>query len=104
MKKVVLICTAGLSTNLLVNKMRSAASEIGYDVTIDAYPMASIEEKGKDADIILLGPQVRYEMDKVSGKFPNIPVEVIDMKAYGSLDGMKVLKRVQDVVGPESWT
>lgn len=43
----------------------------------------------------MLGPQVRYMLDsfkqKVSDK--NIPVDVIDMQAYGMMDGEKVLKQ-----------
>ena len=31
MRKVVLLCAAGMSTSLLVNKMRDAAKEEGYD-------------------------------------------------------------------------
>ena len=41
MRKVVLLCAAGMSTSLLVNKMRDAAKEEGYDCEINAYALAT---------------------------------------------------------------
>ena len=36
MKKILLVCSAGMSTSLLVNKMRDAAKECGEEVEINA--------------------------------------------------------------------
>ena len=55
-------------------------------------------EKEEDADVILLGPQVRFELKKVSGLFPDKPVEVIDMKDYGMMNGQKVLEHALTLV------
>lgn len=89
--KIVLICSAGMSTSLLVNKMQKAATEQGIEADIAAYPEAEVTKVGGDADIILLGPQVRFELKKIRGLFPDKPVEVIDMKDYGMMNGKKVL-------------
>lgn len=89
--KIVLICSAGMSTSLLVNKMQKAAAEQGIEADIAAYPEAEVTKVGGDADIILLGPQVRFELKKIRGLFPDKPVEVIDMKDYGMMNGKKVL-------------
>ena len=72
---IVLCCNQGMSTSMLVKKMREAAVKNGVDVQIDAYPISEIEEKAPDAAVILLGPQVRFELNRVKGLFPNIPVE-----------------------------
>ena len=37
MKKVVLLCTLGMSTSLLVSKMRKAAKELGIECSIVKY-------------------------------------------------------------------
>lgn len=39
--------------------------------------------------MILLGPQIGYELNKVKELAGNIPAAVIDMKDYGSMDGKK---------------
>ena len=64
-QKITLFCSAGMSTSLLVNKMKEAASAAGKDYEIAAYSMNEAPEKGKTADVILLGPQVRFAKDKM---------------------------------------
>ncbi len=91
MRKIVLLCAAGMSTSMLVTKMRKAAEETNYECDINAYATTEASRVGEDADIILLGPQVRFELSKVRGLFPNKPVESIEMAAYGMMDGKAVL-------------
>ena len=54
------MCSEGMSTSILVKRMQATAQEIGYDCSIDACPIAAAAKNGRDADIILLGPQVRF--------------------------------------------
>lgn len=50
------------------------------------------------ADMILLGPQVRYRLKEVQAELPNNKVEVIDMKDYGMMNGKAVLDHVRKVL------
>ena len=95
-----MLCSAGMSTSVLVNKMREAAQAQDYDCDINAYPMNEAEDVAKDADVVLLGPQVRFNVPKIK-KVVSCPVEAIDMAAYGMVDGAKVLKRVKTILGDE---
>ena len=93
MKKILLVCSAGMSTSLLVNKMRDAAKECGEEVEINALAIAECSSVINDVDIVLLGPQVRFQKPQVE-KLTNgsIPVEVIDMRQYGIMDGKGILE------------
>lgn len=99
MKKIILLCAAGMSTSMLVKKMEEAAEKLQLECSIHAYPIAEAKNVGADADIILLGPQVRFNMTKVKEQCPNCPVESIDMAAYGMMDGASVIKHVKEVLG-----
>ena len=99
MRNIVLFCAAGMSTSLLVTKMQNAADAAGYEVTIAAHPIAQADSFGKDADIILLGPQVRFDLKRIQGMFPEKKVEAIDMRAYGMMDGAAVIKQVKTALG-----
>lgn len=99
MRNIRLFCAAGMSTSLLVTKMQKYAESIGYECSIEANPTSEVVEKGADADIILLGPQVRFEMNKIKEKMPNKIVEPIDMRAYGMMDGKAVIEQVKKVLG-----
>ena len=97
MRKIVLLCSAGMSTSLLVNKMRDAAKEQGYECSIEADPVRTAAEVGADADIVLLGPQVRFQVNKLSKQL-SCPVEAIDPMVYGRMDGAALLKHVREVL------
>ena len=101
MRKIVLLCNAGMSTSALVTKMRQAAEKINYECEINAYAVAEATRVTSGADIVLLGPQVKYMLGKVKEQVNPIPVEVIDMAAYGMMDGGKVITRVKQVLGDE---
>ena len=92
MKNIVLFCAAGMSTSLLVSKMQEAAKEKGYECKIAAYSLNEMDKYGPEADCILLGPQVRYQADKIKAAFPDKPVEVINMQLYGLMKGKEVLE------------
>lgn len=98
MKKIVLLCNGGLSTGILVKKMKEAAQKAGQEYEIIAAPVSDAEEEGKGADIILLGPQVRFQMDVVKRQV-SCPVASIDPMSYGTMNGEKVLNQAVKEMG-----
>ena len=99
MKKILLVCNAGMSTCLLVAKMKKAAEKDGIEVSIEAKPLSDAKAQIQETDIVLLGPQIRYELDNVRKIAGSTPVEAIDMKDYGMMNGEKVLKHALEVIG-----
>ena len=67
MKNIVLCCAAGMSTSMLVQRMQAAAQQKGVEVSIKAVPVAEFKDNLAAADIILLGPQVKYEQAQATG-------------------------------------
>ncbi|MDD7795823.1 PTS sugar transporter subunit IIB [Clostridium sp. 'White wine YQ'] len=93
MKKILLVCAAGMSTSLLVNKMLDAAKEKGVEVEITALPVSEASKLVDQVDMVLLGPQVRFQKPQVDALVKGrIPVEVIDMRLYGTMNGKAVLE------------
>ncbi|WP_156299036.1 PTS sugar transporter subunit IIB [Streptobacillus canis] len=91
MVKILLICTAGMSTSFLVEKMKKEAETRGLEVEVTATPEASAEEFVGKVDVVLLGPQIKYLENEIKGKFEGTPVAVINMMDYGMMKGDKVL-------------
>jgi PTS system cellobiose-specific IIB component len=89
----------GMSTSLMVNKMKAAAKEEGYDCDINAYALQKAEEIIPSADILLIGPQISYELDRLRNTYPDKKIEAINMMDYGRMDGVKVLHQVKNVLG-----
>lgn len=100
MIKIMLACSAGMSTSLLVTKMEAAAKELGIEAKIWAISEVNLPNEIETCDVLLLGPQVRYILSKATqlAKPHNIPVEVINMMSYGRCDGKAVLNRALEMV------
>ncbi|ASG76973.1 PTS sugar transporter subunit IIB [Salmonella enterica] len=95
MKNILLVCAAGMSTSMLVKRMCEYAATINAEVNINALAIAEAKNKIKnnEADIVLLGPQVRFQKSEIEGVAQGrIPVAVIDMKDYGAMNGKSVLE------------
>ncbi len=99
MKKILLVCNAGMSTSMLVAKMKKAAEGKGIDVSIEAKSLSEAKKEIAEVDIVLLGPQIRYELANVKKIAGTVPVEAIDMKDYGMMNGEKVLTHAMEVMG-----
>ena len=65
-KHIYLFCSAGMSTSLLVSKMRAQAEKYEVPVIIEAFPETLAGEKGQNADVVLLGPQIAYMLPERS--------------------------------------
>ena len=93
MKNIILVCAAGMSTSLLVNKMRNAAGAAAIDVHIEAMPASTFANYKGQPDVLLLGPQVSYLEAEMKANYEpkGIKVSVINMMDYGLMDGKKVL-------------
>ena len=93
MKKILLVCAAGMSTSLLVNKMKESAIEKGIEIDIEALPISECSAVRDSVDIVLLGPQVRFQKPQVDALVAGrVPVEVIDMGLYGTMNGKAILE------------
>lgn len=99
MKKIILVCNMGMSTSALMKKMRDHAASIGYECTVDAYGVADVKTHAADADCVLVGPQIAYQLNRVKEQLPGIPVEAINTQAYGMMDGAKVIRQAQALMG-----
>lgn len=96
MKKIniLLVCNAGMSTSLLVEKIIKASAEHEIEVTVEAKPVDDVKSHLANRDLILLGPQVRFKEKQIRALVQDqIPVSIIDMAAYGTMNGEKVLEQ-----------
>ena len=71
----------------------------GIEVDIKALPVSECASVVDKIDIVLLGPQVRFQKAQVDEIVKGrIPVEVIDMRLYGTMNGQAVLERALELL------
>lgn len=99
---IILVCSAGMSTSILVSKMRDAiqAQNLNYTVKAIASTEAITYAKEEDVDVILLGPQVKFMQNTFKQELAekNIPIEMIQPVDYGTMNGPKVLEQAQKLL------
>ncbi|MBC1344860.1 PTS sugar transporter subunit IIB [Listeria welshimeri] len=93
MKNIMLVCSAGMSTSLLVKKMTEAIENKQVEATVIAVAEADFDKHKDNVDVVLLAPQVRFlekNLKRVLDPL-GIPVSIINGIDYGTMDGEKVL-------------
>ena len=94
MIKIKLFCSAGMSTSILVQRMREAAKEKDIAVEVSAHSVRSLEKELDDCDVVLLGPQVAYILNVAKEMCEPLGISVGDIPGldYGIGDGKRVLQ------------
>jgi len=101
MKKILLACSSGMSTSLLVEKMKAHARSIGVEAEIWAVGQEQAKQEMAKADVVLIGPQMSFlkgDLQKEAAKY-GISVEVINMVAYGMADGKAAYEQAVALLG-----
>lgn len=91
---ILLACASGMSTSLVMKKMEEAAAQKGLDCKIWAVAQDIVEEEMKNADVLLIGPQMRFLKGKLEPKAKELGVklDVIKPMDYGRCDGKAILE------------
>lgn len=100
--EIMLVCSAGMSTSMLVSAMKKEVSSQGIDAHVFAKPSTEAIEyaETEDVSVLLLGPQVRFMESGIKESLAgqDIPIAVIDSRDYGTMNGKNVLKQAIDLI------
>jgi PTS system cellobiose-specific IIB component len=80
--------------------MEKAAVEEGLSVKIQAVATMEVRNHINEVDVILLGPQVRYQLNDIKkiGDEKGIPVDTINPMHYGTCNGKEVLRTALQLI------
>lgn len=102
MIKVILACMAGMSTNVMRGKIEETAKLNNVEMVVKAIGMDDLDRYVCECNIILLGPQVKYNEGNVrkliAKKNPSIPLMVIDSTDFGMMRGDIVYKKMMQLL------
>ncbi|MCC3145755.1 PTS sugar transporter subunit IIB [Halanaerobium sp. Z-7514] len=92
---ILLVCNAGMSTSMLVEKMKEAAEKREMEISIQAEAVGKFKDVVEDYDVVLLGPQIKYKEKtfKKLAEEKGTALDVVDSVAYGMVDGEKALEQ-----------
>lgn len=97
MKKIMLICNAGMSTGILAKKIEKAS---GNTLKVQAYSESEYTEYLEGQDLVLIGPQIRFLLPQIKAA-SEVPVHTISPIKYGMMDGNGVYEDIKRIIGGE---
>ncbi|GEQ04022.1 MULTISPECIES: PTS sugar transporter subunit IIB [Staphylococcus] len=98
--KVIMVCSGGMSSSMIVDAVKKEAAKENFDLEIVAVGTEAFENEIADYDLGLVAPQVRHRLDKFKkiGEAVNKPVDVIDPMGYTPIGAPKILKQIKTYV------
>ncbi len=102
-KTALLMCTAGITTGLLVKNVQNAADERGLDIHVYSAPAIIAEQaiQSQTIDALMIGPQSKYEIARLKDflTYKAVPYKLISKENYEILDGEAVLEEIIALIG-----
>ncbi|MCD8249561.1 MAG: hypothetical protein LUC60_06880 [Lachnospiraceae bacterium] len=91
--KIILVSYSGTSASILRDCMLAWARSNLMEAEVIVSSLAGLDEDRDDADIVLVGPQVRCAIASVRERVPRkIPVLAVDTRDYGMAKGDRVMQ------------
>lgn len=99
---IMLVCSAGMSTSMLVSAVKEAVKKQALDVHVFAKPSTEAMDYLEQApvDAVLLGPHVRFfeTTYKEALTKKQIPLAIMTPRDYGTMNGENVLQQALDLI------
>src|SRR5699024_1095255 len=101
MIRILLACSLGMFISLLITKMKEKAEAKRIETEIWAVAQDKAPTEMERADVLLIGPQMRFMKKKFAktAEEIGIPLDVIDPVSYGRVDGEAVLNKAIELIG-----
>ena len=96
MIRVLIVCSWGMSTSLLVDSMLAAAVASRYELTVEALSAGEYAGRVEECDVVLIAPQIRHlrkSIEKLAAEVGK-PVALIEPFHYATMNGQAVLEQV----------
>ena len=95
--KVLLSCSSALTTSMFASMLEESAKENHLDMHFEAAPITDLLYQGDNYDLILLAPQVSYQLAKLTAalhtKFIALPAQI-----FARYDTLRTLTLIQETL------
>lgn len=91
MIKILLICSTGVTTSLLTNKLEAVIKDMLPGYILVPCSITEFQDSVEQKDVLLLTPQVRFNYEKITQLFPDNLVIKIDQKDYENLNALGII-------------
>ena len=95
--KILLVCAGGLSSSIVMKKVRKYGEDSGEEIIIDAVGVGSVEDNWEKYDCILTAPQVRNRFNEIKNT-AGIPVAAMTPQDYAIANAANIVKLAKSLI------
>lgn len=95
MLRIIIVCSWGMSTSLLVESMQSAAAHVRITLVVEALSAGEFAARVEECDVVLIAPQIRHLRKSIEKLAHSVgkPVALIEPFHYATMNGKAVLEQ-----------
>ncbi len=96
MVRVLIVCSWGMSTSLLVDSLLAAAQAAQYELQVEALSAGEYAARVEECDVVLIAPQIRHLRKSIEKLAISVgkPVAMIEPFYYATMNGQAVLEQI----------
>lgn len=99
MENILLVCSAGITSAMLVRKMQDAAEANRLNYNITSANAVEVKLNINDVDVVLLSPQVKHLKESIEQLITSdTKVIVLSPEMYAAMDGYAVIQLAKDAL------
>ena len=98
---VLLCCTSALTTSYFANNLQRTADTLNLDMVFHAVSFNKLMEVGPDYDIILMAPQIGYQLKSISMAFKDKKVIQIPVSIFAEYDCIRLIELIRNTIQEE---
>lgn len=93
--RVLLSCSAGLTTSMFASMLTEAAATLGLDYEFNAVSYMNIYEEADNYDLILIAPQIGYMLNRLTSSLPDHLILQIPTAYFASYNTGETIQFIQ---------
>lgn len=99
MTSVLIVCAAGASGTFLATRLRRLVAASAETLSVRATSLSALTSELEGVDAVLVGPQLREELESVRRSCSGIPVVLLEPDVFGAGGAEAALDTVREVLG-----
>lgn len=100
MVRVLIVCSWGMSTSLLVDSLLAEAAAAHFELQVEALSAGEYAARVEECEVVLIAPQIRHLRKSIEKLATSVgkPVAMIEPFHYATMNGQAVLEQVMLLV------
>lgn len=100
MVRVLIVCSWGMSTSLLVDSLLAAAEAAQMELQVEALSAGEYAARVDECEVVLIAPQIRHLRKSIEKLAISLgkPVAMIEPFHYATMNGQAVLEQIMLLV------